>query len=431
MEPIGLNPGIRSVVGVPLWIADAESGATRQLTKALDAVQPSWSPHGHRIAFWGIRRGAQRDLWTIDPDAADPEASAVSVTNDAALDWNPFWSADGAWLYFSSDRGGTLNLWRVAIDERTGVTRGVPEPVTLAAAFPAHFSLARQANTIIFASVLPTNAIERLALDAPGDPPMTVFNGSLSISAFDVSPDGGRIAFAATNGPQEDLFVMNSDGSHIEQLTNDEHPDRGPVWSSDGTSLYFYSQRTDHYESYTIRADGGGLTQITRSSGRGMGPTLPRPSPDGSQLLVQDNEGASLWDVRASRAQPLPPPAADRVISDPRWSPDGRRIVAFENPVGNLNRTLGIVIYDVAARDYRHVANDPAYALTWLTDKAIAFAARGALTVLDLPTATRREIKLRSPAAGPRSISASPDGKFVYIRTARTEGDLWLATLSR
>jgi hypothetical protein len=69
--------------------------------------------------------------------------------------------------------------------------------------------------------------------------------------------------------------------------------------------------------------------------------------------------------------------------------------------------------------------------VTWLTNTAIAFAARGALTVLDLPNGTRREISLRVPAAGARSISASPDGKFVYVRTVRVEGDLWLATLSR
>lgn len=233
MEPIALNPRYRSGPMVPLWTADAASGVTRQLTKTLDAVQPSWSPHGHRIAFWGIRSGAQRDLWTIDPDAADPDASAVSVTNDAALDWNPFWSADGTWLYFGSDRGGTMNLWRIAIDERTGVTRGAPQPVTLATAFPGHFSLARQANTIIFTGVEPSNAIVRLALDAPGDPPVTVLNWALPITAFDVSPNDGRIAFSATNGSQEDLFVMNSDGSQIEQLTNDEYPDRGPAWSSD------------------------------------------------------------------------------------------------------------------------------------------------------------------------------------------------------
>ncbi len=258
---------------------------------------------------------------------------------------------------------------------------------------------------------------------------MTVFNGSLPITEFDVSPDGGRIAFAATNGTQRDLFVMHSDGSQIEQITNDASADRGAAWSSDGTLLYFYTERNGRYESYASRPDGGGLTQITHSSGRGF--TNPRPSRDGSQLLVQDAEGALLWDVRASRTQPLPRPAADRVTSDPRWSPDGRRIVAFENPAGDLDRTLGIVIYDVEARTYRRIANDPAYALTWLTDRAIAFVAGGALTVLDLSNGARRQITLHSPAAGPRSISGSPDGKYIYLRTARTDGDLWLATLSQ
>jgi hypothetical protein len=89
------------------------------------------------------------------------------------------------------------------------------------------------------------------------------------------------------------------------------------------------------------------------------------------------------------------------------------------------------VIYDVNARTYRQVANDPAYAMTWLTDTAIAFATSAGLTVLDLANASRREIKLPSPAAGARSVAASPDGRFIYIRTARIDGDLWLATLSR
>ncbi len=430
MESVALNPRGRTN-RVPLWTVDVRSGATRQVTKALDAVQPSWSPHGHRIAFWGVRGdGAQRDLWTVNPDAPDPDATAVGITNDVATDWNPFWSADGRLLYFASDRGGSMNLWRVAIDERTGVTRGSPEPVTVGAAFAAHFSAGRDTNTIIFSGVLTSNAIERLALDAPGNPPVTIFNGLLPITTFDVSPDGGQIAFAALNGSQEDLFVMKSDGKRIEQLTDDEHPDRGPVWSSDGMLVYFYSQRTDRYETYTIRPDGGGLTQITRAD-PGAAFVLPRPSLDGSRLVGMTGEGSILWDVRASRAEPLPRPAADHVISDPRWSPDGRRLAALENPAGDLNRTLGIVIYDVDARTYRQAAKDPAYALTWLTDTAIAFASAGGLTVLDLTTGTRRDIKLPTPAAGPRSIVASRDGKFIFIRTARTDGDLWLATLAR
>ncbi|HEX9004740.1 MAG TPA: hypothetical protein VGB07_32810 [Blastocatellia bacterium] len=47
-----------------------------------DAVQPSWSPSGRRIAYWSVHRGGQRDLWTIDVSGG----TAVSVTEDAAVD---------------------------------------------------------------------------------------------------------------------------------------------------------------------------------------------------------------------------------------------------------------------------------------------------------------------------------------------------------
>ena len=94
-----------------------------------DAVQPSWSPHGMRIAFWGVfaePHVGQRDIWTIPADGG----TAVPVTTDPAIDWNPVWSPDGRHLYFSSDRGGPMNLWRVAIDEKTGVPSGPFEPLT-------------------------------------------------------------------------------------------------------------------------------------------------------------------------------------------------------------------------------------------------------------------------------------------------------------
>jgi len=106
-------------------------------------------------------------------------------------------------------------------------------------------------------------------------------------------------------------------------------------------------------------------------------------------------------------------------------------VAALENPAGDLNRTLGIAIYDVDARTYSHVPADSAYALTWLTNTTIAFAAGSGLTVLDMSKGSRREINLPSPAAGPRSIAATRDGKAIFIRTARTDGDLWLATVAR
>ena len=101
-----------------LWIVGLDVGEPRLAFEG-DAVHPDWSPNGFRIAYWAIA-GGQRDIWTI----TSAGEKAVQVTRDAAVDWNPVWAPDGKFLYFSSDRSGSMNLWRVQIDEETGRTQG-------------------------------------------------------------------------------------------------------------------------------------------------------------------------------------------------------------------------------------------------------------------------------------------------------------------
>ena len=67
-----------------------------------------------------------RDIWTVPADGGEP----VPVTDDAFVDWNPVWSFDGKYLYFSSDRGGSFNLWRIRLDEDSGDVLGTPQSVT-------------------------------------------------------------------------------------------------------------------------------------------------------------------------------------------------------------------------------------------------------------------------------------------------------------
>ena len=143
------TPSIGSSIS-ELWAVKVATGETRRLTEG-DAVQPRWSPHGHRIAYWAnpIAVGRrQRDIYTIP--AAGGEA--VAVMSDAALDWNPVWSPDGMYLYFSSNRGGTLNLWRVPIDEQSGRTLGPPEAITTPSPYVAHLSFSADGRRLVYAS---------------------------------------------------------------------------------------------------------------------------------------------------------------------------------------------------------------------------------------------------------------------------------------
>ena len=55
------QPASRYSNASALWVIDVSTGERRQVT-AGDAVQPSWSPHGHRIAYWAADASGQRDL---------------------------------------------------------------------------------------------------------------------------------------------------------------------------------------------------------------------------------------------------------------------------------------------------------------------------------------------------------------------------------
>ena len=97
-----------------LYVVDVAGGTPKKIVES-DAIQPSWSPAGDRIVYWS-NNGGQRDSLPSCPAEARP----YNVTNDPALDWSPVWAPDGASVYFSSDRGGAMNLWRIAIDQSTG-----------------------------------------------------------------------------------------------------------------------------------------------------------------------------------------------------------------------------------------------------------------------------------------------------------------------
>ena len=277
-----------------LWVVPAGGGEVRQLTHDGDAVQPRWSPSGRRIAFWGLKEGGgQRDIWTIPADAQG-EPVRVAVTSDPTMDWNPVWSPDGRSLYFASERGGSANLWRVAIDEASGRPRGEPEPVTTPSRRSDSISFSRDGRSLMFVSSDRRSSIQRFGIDpATGhvtEPPRPAFQGSRVIYTQDISPSGEWIAFTPLGG-REDLFVVKSDGTGYRQITDDPARDRGPKWSPDGKRIAFYSDRSGRYETYSIRPDGSGLEQLTKTTG----PTRSEVtwSPDGKRIAT--NDGARTW----------------------------------------------------------------------------------------------------------------------------------------
>ncbi len=77
-----------------IWSVDLTSAERRLLIKA-DAVQPSWSPSGRRIAYWGVASGtSRRVVWTVAADGGEPVPVTQDATENASFNWSPV-SASG------------------------------------------------------------------------------------------------------------------------------------------------------------------------------------------------------------------------------------------------------------------------------------------------------------------------------------------------
>src|SRR5262249_34637563 len=208
-EGIVLKPGSRTNTS-QIFAVNVVTGDKRLITD-IDAIEPSWSPHGYSIAYQGRRNNTQRDIWTIPSHGGE----AVEVTNDSALDWDPVWSPDGNYLYFVSDRGGSMNLWRVPIDEKTGKPFGPPEAITTPTPFIAHLSFSSDGHHMAYANVVRTGNLQRIAFD----PLKEVITGQASpiaqasrvVFCSDLSADGEWLTFDTQTDKQEDIFVVRRD----------------------------------------------------------------------------------------------------------------------------------------------------------------------------------------------------------------------------
>ena len=434
---ISFGPHLHMVDG-SLWIVDTRDGTKRLLLDhhapgvETDALQPSWSPHGKRIAFWGVSRtgnGNRRHIWTMDPDAPQPVKTLIQVTSDNALHWNPVWSPDGRFLYYGSNRDGTLNLWRIAIDESSGKPeRKAPEPLSLPASFSGSFSIS-QRGELAFSTLTRSYRLLALPFDAGSGrtgQPRVMFGGSEEILTFEPSPDGRAVAYTTGGGAQEDVFIANSDGTRLRRLTNDPARDRGVIWSADGQTLYFYSNRDGNNQIWRIQADGSGLTAVTnRTDLQRAGASsisIPQPSPDGRMLLAQTDRACVFVHLERPAGQRLERIPGNAVLS--RWSPDGTRLVGFESDAGRQT-----IVYSTQTRRFERFAASGSNQY-WLPDsRRVAIFEKQSVSVVDLATGSLKTSAFTLPPGVDISNvlpRLSRDGSTLYLRQTLEQSDVWL-----
>jgi Tol biopolymer transport system component/DNA-binding winged helix-turn-helix (wHTH) protein len=114
-----------------IWICDRDTANPVQLTSfgGAQTGAPNWSPDGRRIVF-DVRSSGNAELYVVNVDGGPPRRFPTGTANAA----NPFWSADGHWIYFNTERPDAI--WKVPVDGGAAVrlTEGKGQMVPLESA---------------------------------------------------------------------------------------------------------------------------------------------------------------------------------------------------------------------------------------------------------------------------------------------------------
>jgi Tol biopolymer transport system component len=144
----------------------------------------------------------------------------------------------------------------------------------------------------------------------------------------------GKIAFDSDRDGNEEVYVMNADGTGQTNLSNNPAWDGIPVWSSDGTKIVFSSMRDGDFEVYVMNVDGSGQTNLTNNPGQTD--YNGSWSPDGTKIvftsLRDGNSEIYVMNADGSGQTNISNNPAWEDTAD--WSPDGTKIAFGTNRKG-------------------------------------------------------------------------------------------------
>jgi TolB protein len=185
-------------------------------------------------------------------------SNQVNLSRNPGGDWSPVWSPDGTRIAFFSERDGKSGIWVMNSDGSDPIPVGTPPGVNDYPSWSPDSE--RIAWNCTMGKMLPTGQgdFEICVANAQGSglTQLTDTEGGNKYPSW--SPDGSQILFVSTrNGwptlpeyeplgydPEafgdEEIFVMNADGTNQVNLTNNPREDDSfPAWSRDGAYIVY------------------------------------------------------------------------------------------------------------------------------------------------------------------------------------------------
>lgn len=196
-----------------------------------------------------------------------------------------------------------------------------------------------------FEGTMDQNGDVYTSLAGTGDDVFVIVNGTpiqLTNAAGDdfrpcATPAGDVITFISTRDGNDEVYVMNGDGSSQTNLSLDAGSDYYPAINRAGTKVVFTSNRDGNDEIYIVNVDGSGFFRLTNNAATD---TTPAFSADGSKVIFSSNRGGTYQIYRmnldGSNVVPVTNSANDKFHAS--YKVDGSAIFYYE--VVGAERTL-------------------------------------------------------------------------------------------
>jgi len=338
--------GDSSGVRATLMLARSDGTGSRELWSLSSVVltSPRWSPDAKHIALIvGGSQNAPNAVIVVDVEKGTARTHASP--NGAVLSTSA-WDGTGRGIIVAEgegivavQRGASGQLYR--LDTRSGRFR----PLGWLNDFPLFLDLLPDGRLVLSGFVARQN-LREVALDDRGLAEGRWLTSGMAIDRQPVySPDGRSVVFSSNRGGTLDLWEVSVETGEIHRVTDDPADDWDPAYSHDGKSIFWSSNRSGAFEIWTARRDGSAPRMVSRDS---LDAENPAVTPDNSRVLYSSSNPAKagLWSVAAdgSAAELLVP--GGTLIPD--LSPDGR-LVSVIVGIGTLESRLAV--FDLERRE--------------------------------------------------------------------------------
>jgi len=326
--PVSARP---SVWNGDIYVVNADGTGRRRLTRdRAEEFDPAWSRDGTKIAF-SRSVGRRYQIFVMNADGTSP----TQITDGGSSASDAAWSPDGTRIAFARCSEGSCDIYVMNVDG-SGVER-----LTRAEHPGAWDPTWSPDGQSIAAAEIGGIAV----MNREGQARYRVTDGPADDDNPEWSPVGPQIAFDGSRGLwDEDIYVVDSNGTGLTDLTDSQPLDSNPSWSPDGRSIAFMRRRNRHVQArlFVMSADGSSQTNL-----RAIGDAYSRPtwSPDGSQLayswltacIVPRVTGMRLADARERIRRASCSVGAVRSMAS-----HGRRgIVLSQRPQARAERLIG------------------------------------------------------------------------------------------